>query len=408
MTSARQGTPTLNGHIAVLDGVRGIAVLLVLLVHFSVRPVGELTAIDALYYRAAWAGWIGVDLFFVLSGFLITRILLQSKGDRAGPFFLSFYMRRMLRIVPLYYGFLVVLFFILPAIAPSRLTASVEYQSLVTDQHWFWLYGSNLLAGIRGEYLPLVNHFWSLAVEEQFYLVWPVIIYLLPSSRAVVRACVAIVALTVVARIVVIANGGSFVSIFHLTFTRLDGLAIGALLAAGMREATIAPTLVAYHRAVLPTTGLLLLGAFALKDRFGNLFVTVGLTLLEVFFGALILHLMVAQQRGVLGRLFDCRLTRFFGQYSYGIYVLHMPIEQQLRRHLAPSQLLPPLGGSQLPGQLLFLLIGVGLSVAAAVVSYHLYEKRFLALKRFFPSTSTSSTSSRAATTVATEQLPTA
>src|SRR6185503_15568764 len=128
----------------------------------------------------------GVDLFFVLSGFLITGILLETKG-RPG-YFRNFYIRRTLRIVPLYYAVLALLFFVLPIGMFAQYDASLLQMHSV--QGWLWSYLSNYRLGPETSFsIPYVSHFWSLAVEEHFYLLWPTVILLL-SRRAALWGCV--------------------------------------------------------------------------------------------------------------------------------------------------------------------------------------------------------------------------
>jgi len=147
-----------------LDGVRGLAIVLVMISHvvIGLRPGG---GFDTGVIEVARSGWMGVDLFFVLSGFLITGILLDARN---GPhYFRNFYIRRTLRIFPLYYGILVAVFVITPFLVPD-----VRDQSWFSGVHenriWFWTYTSNLLLAIDGtwEATPILGGFWSLAVEE--------------------------------------------------------------------------------------------------------------------------------------------------------------------------------------------------------------------------------------------------
>ena len=147
--------------------MRGIAILMVMLGHFwlGARP-GD-PAEQALY-NFMQNGWIGVDLFFVLSGFLITGILLDAKGH--DHYFRNFYARRALRIFPLYYGFLFLWFWVTPALI--SLAPNGPFTQGRDAQLWFWTYMSNNLSIVPGAVVPRgLNHFWTLAVEEQFYLI---------------------------------------------------------------------------------------------------------------------------------------------------------------------------------------------------------------------------------------------
>ncbi len=158
-----------------LDGVRGLAVLMVLLDHFVGDMLPPTNSVERVIVYVTAYGAYGVDLFFVLSGFLITGILYDARDKTS--YFRNFYMRRFLRIFPLYYGVLALLFFVAPLI-PLLQGATLDY--LVERQAWAWLYGVNIYTAIRGEWaLSFINHFWSLSVEEQFYLFWPLVVYLL-------------------------------------------------------------------------------------------------------------------------------------------------------------------------------------------------------------------------------------
>jgi len=136
------------GHVPVLDGLRAVAILGVMLMHFTIVEPRILQASnlpDRVLWQIGLAGWVGVDLFFVLSGFLITGILLDTKGGEG--YFRNFYMRRVLRILPLYYGSLVVLFLVIPMVAPAIVH---DIGRLSHGQVWLWTYLSNIAIGITG------------------------------------------------------------------------------------------------------------------------------------------------------------------------------------------------------------------------------------------------------------------
>ena len=169
-----------RGHILALDGLRGIAILLVVFSHFvsNLRIPADGWAWPLV--SIAHAGWAGVDLFFVLSGFLITGILVDARGS--STYFKSFYARRALRILPAYYGFLLAIFVVLPLL---HLGAGDNYMLARQHQGWYWLHLTNVMMAIgelpgHGPYPSTL--FWSLAVEEQFYLIWPAIVALCSTS----------------------------------------------------------------------------------------------------------------------------------------------------------------------------------------------------------------------------------
>src|SRR5213594_314733 len=222
-----------GGHIPALDAVRGVAILLVLIFHFSSYGHGLAPSplfIDRLYYLMSRAGWIGVDLFFVLSGFLITGILYDAK--ESDHYFRNFYVRRVLRIFPLYYGALIIFLVVLPWLAPGN----AELQLMKRDAIWYWTYLSNVRTAYNGwPGFGAIGHFWSLAVEEQFYLIWPVIVLAL-SRRHLQACCLACIIGALVVRVGLNAKGNETAA-FVLTPARIDALAVGAYLAISARGA---------------------------------------------------------------------------------------------------------------------------------------------------------------------------
>ena len=188
--------PKIGGHIPALDGIRGLAILLVLLGHFTsyggFRPE---IGVDRAYHLVAMLGGVGVDLFFVLSGFLITGILVDARGGAF--FFRNFYMRRVLRIFPLYYGSLLVFFVVLPLLDPG----DPRLQQVLGEQAWYWSYLTNIRMAFDGwPAYHHIGHFWSLAVEEQFYMVWPLVIFLF-RRRSLLFICAACVAASLAFRV---------------------------------------------------------------------------------------------------------------------------------------------------------------------------------------------------------------
>ena len=218
------------GFIPALDGLRGIAIILVMLHHFTYyRPT---SGIDALIASVLFFFWTGVDLFFVLSGFLITGILLDTRGNER--YFTNFYARRTLRIFPLYYLVLFLAFVVLPKFPAVH--AVLAGRSIDLPPQWpYWLYLTNFSIADRGWVHGWVDVAWSLAIEEQFYLVWPLVIWLCP-PRLVVWLCTAIFVAEVFARSCARASDMPVLPIYVVTWFRLDGLVIGALLAVALRR----------------------------------------------------------------------------------------------------------------------------------------------------------------------------
>jgi peptidoglycan/LPS O-acetylase OafA/YrhL len=339
-------------HMPALDGVRGIAILLVIAFH--------LPRVTQLFD----SGWIGVDLFFVLSGFLITGVLIDGAGQphRARVF----YARRALRILPLYYLALVVALVLMPHVphAPED-----DPHRLVANQVWLWTYTANWPEATQSfkvsEPLPFLGPFWSLAIEEQFYLIWPWIVWHC-SRRVAQRIAWGVVIASPVVRLVLALAGVSAQLTYFLTPFRLDGLAVGALLAFAVhapRDSARADHWV--RRAGL--AGLIVLVGVIV--RWGGLssanpvMRTIGLSALAGVFGWLV---MVAAVRPPA--VLRAPILVHAGRYSYGLYVIHPFVISVLHTWRGY-------------GGLRSVVAVVTISVALAYVSYVGYEQRFLKLK---------------------------
>ncbi len=221
-----------GAHLPALDGVRGLAILLVLLFHF-VAQTTVTNRFEAAVNGVLSYGLLGVDLFFVLSGFLITGILYDTRDDPA--YFRSFYMRRVLRIFPLYYGVLAVVFFVIPLVPVLR---GSEIAGLRDRQAWAWLYGVNVYLAIQGAWdLSYLTHFWSLAVEEHFYFVWPLVVWMLASKpRILMKTALAVTAVSFTARVAASLSGVNPVATTVLTPFQLDALCLGGFFAVYLRQ----------------------------------------------------------------------------------------------------------------------------------------------------------------------------
>jgi peptidoglycan/LPS O-acetylase OafA/YrhL len=221
----------LRGHLPGLDGMRGLAILLVLLFHFVGNTVAT-NWIERAIVGVSNYGSYGVELFFVLSGFLITGILYDARNKP--HYFRNFYMRRLLRIFPLYYGVLALVFFIAPLI-PLLRGPMLNY--LVDRQSWAWLYAVNIYIAKQGDWsFSYLEHFWSLAIEEHFYLFWPLVVFLLATRpRTLIAVSLGTALCAMLARLTGSLMGLSWWTTYVLTPFRLDGLALGAFLAVTAR-----------------------------------------------------------------------------------------------------------------------------------------------------------------------------
>jgi peptidoglycan/LPS O-acetylase OafA/YrhL len=371
-----------GAHMVVLDGVRGVAIGMVLCVHF-IGDSPAYTAFGKAMVKLANYGIWGVDLFFVLSGFLITGLLYDSK--RSARYFRDFYVRRTLRIFPLYYGVLIVLFVVLPAL-PSPYPAGLS--ECARHQAWLWLYVSNAYLAIhRGWVLPYVGHFWSLAVEEQFYLLWPIVV-LSFGRRSLLGICVAVSVLALGLRGVLAFRGDDSVAQLVLTPCRLDALCIGGFLALAVRSVGLERVGRMARSSLGPLFGLVLFvsGWHALRGSFTSVVLPLRGTLIALTFGALLITSLAARVGSLLSRLLRGRVICFLGTRSYGIYVFHGVIAYWMGEHMAVLGALTKTMGSD-AAMVVEAIAGVAVSILAAAASYELLEKHFLRLKdRLAPS----------------------
>ena len=370
-------------HILALDGVRGSAILLVIVRHLSLMDIGVHPAdplLDRTLHAVESLGWVGVDLFFVLSGYLITGILLDAKDHESA--FKWFWLRRALRIFPLYYAALLILFLIAPLVWP--LAGDPSLPAFKASWPWYASYAINY----RQASLNLYNtgHFWSLAVEEQFYLIWPFIV-LRVNRTTLWKAMVAMIVAALAIRIWLVYYS-SFGVLAAYTFApaRMDVLAAGALVALATRSTTALPRAAKSlpYVGAASTVGLVAL-AIVGSGGFTNenpLIATFGYTLIAAI-GATVLFGVVerqASQRTV--DILESTTLRAFGKYSYCLYVVHYPlfmIVEPVVRHLR----LPRIGGSAILIWIVSATLLVGSSFAIAWTSWRFFEGPLNGLKRY-------------------------
>lgn len=367
-----------EARIPALDGVRGVAVLMVMFLHLLPDAFWP---VQPWLKRALQAGLgSGVDLFFVLSGFLITGILLETQNSP--HYFRNFYTRRILRIFPLYYGALALVFGMLPALGAL---GGASFEAVRALSPWHWGYLSNVAWFLHPESLSApqveLRHFWSLSVEEHFYLLWPLLVGF-ATPRGVRQLCVALFAGSLALRTGWTLRAHDVSLIAFLTPCRLDTLAAGAFLGALTRETD--------WRRHLPTAktvgaaAALLLVFLVMAMPFRSATRSLSISLAAVLMACAIFILLARPSASASNRLLCSPLLTFFGRYSYGLYLIHGLLAPLLARLLPEGPWFAALGGSAVAGGLALAVVKIALITPLAMLSWHFYEKPFLNLKRFF------------------------
>ncbi len=361
-----QDNSTTMRHITSLDGVRALAIALVMAVH---------------YHALLGGGWIGVWLFFVLSGFLITRILVDAKtnADTFGSYLKTFLVRRALRIFPLFMLFMLI--------------GEVLWQLTSLPQTWPiarpWLFTYTLNFGHMLDLVPIsdvYSHFWSLAVEEQFYLLWPVVIWFLNKNTLRAAILLMLVGAPIARWLLIETHILELRQLYFFTPTLLDSFAAGAAVALFDLQwikqirwwvlGTATFTLAAGIAANLSEGWRFALWSFGYPYHMPSALQYVwGYTLLNLTSGLLILACMRDQIK-----IFNNRYLVRVGKISYGLYIIHRPVfrlvvaaHPWLASHLTPSLV-------RLVGVTAFIVV----SLLLAKLSYHYFELRFLNLKGNF------------------------
>jgi len=359
----------ISGRILGLDGVRGFAILLVLVWHYVQGgiPAGSDTAFAAVK-RILGSTWSGVDLFFVLSGYLIAGILIDNKGR--DNYFRTFYIRRACRIFPLYYLNLVV-FSVLVALAFYQSIPFARLLQITAVPEWsYWTFTQNIFMGRYDSFGPeWLSVTWSLAVEEQFYLVLPLIVFTVPLSRLpYVFLCFILMAVLLRASI---PGFGAYINMPW----RADSLMVGALLACLVRTpGFVSFMLVIKGRRILYMVfGVLLAGAllanFSLHRPFN---LTITYLWLAFLYASLILIILMNRE-GRLAGLFCNRVLVWLGGISYAVYLVHQIVNLFLHGLLrgASPQITDWRGA-------LVTLLALVVTLLLAQLSYVIIERRFI------------------------------
>jgi peptidoglycan/LPS O-acetylase OafA/YrhL len=368
-----------------------MAILLVLSFHLNLlRSLPSTSPVDTVVSTVFSFGWRGVDLFFVLSGYLITHILYQAKGTE--QYFLTFYTNRILRIFPLYYALLTVTFIVIPHLPTGLLpTEKLEHWAQVeANPVWHWLYLQNFTTALSGSWgHGILDVTWSLAIEEQFYLFWPWVVSAFNRER-LLRICLVIFSTAFIVRTAMTLADINAIATYIFTLGRLDVLAAGALVALAAEGSSGLQGLLP-ARQICFLTGVVCLGLAVWRGGASNMdpvILTVGLSLIAIHFAAFIAMVLTLPPEHRLVKFLSSKPLGAFGKYSFAIYLVHMPLSALVRDTLYHPHQFLTFGKSKLPGQLLFYIGTTSLIFIIAFASWHLWEKHFLKLKKPFASAS--------------------
>lgn len=370
--------------IPVLDGVRGLAICLVMVVHFLPDYVMPNRYLEWLK-KLGHTGWTGVDLFFVLSGMLITDILLRTRGTDNAAF--RFYVRRFIRIMPLYLASLVFTFCLLPWFVVKGVDPKFDIMQSV--QAWYWVHCANIIVFLHGFSAMMSDtttlaHFWSLAVEEHFYLFWPLVVWSL-SERRLLWVATGLIITAFSLRVVAVFFFDSVQGFNVQTLTRMDALAFGGAIAILFRQ-TDPKQLRKISLFIFPVTVTIITVVFYLQAGLWSrsTFVsTIGLSLIALGYSCLIVILRTSKEGSLTVRLVDNWPLRFFGKYSYGLYVLHAMLGPLMMLWL-PENLVLEYCGSPLLASFVIVAAKISISIVAALLSWNIVEAPCLRLKDRF------------------------
>ena len=361
---------TSDRHIDSLDGLRGIAILLVFFYHYL--PNNDRNP----FSWVANLGWTGVDLFFVLSGFLITGILYDTR--KATNFFKVFYARRALRLFPLYFL----------AAGIVLVVGVLRHSPIGWNAIPFYIYGANLMIPLKNgvpNFTPYFNcyHFWSLALEEQFYSIWPLVVFFVASRKTLKQICIGGMISALVFRVVLTHLAVSFQILYTELPSRMDSLLIGALLALTLREPgphawrtrTRLYSVIAVCCVILT---VLLIRAQTLVFT-SSAMTSWGYSLFAAMYACVLALALIPGT--VFNRVGRLSWLRFFGRYSYGLYVWHALLLPICTRRMSWfTNHVHPL----VVGQMVYAMVMLALFTGIAYASFQLLENPFLKLKSRF------------------------
>ena len=363
-----QSERNLPTHVPALDGIRGVAVMLVFVshLHMIISPDPFFIEVTPWSFvnRTFKGGFLGVDIFFVLSGFLITSILLKERSSNQSGMVSRFYKRRALRLLPALYALLIVDFFVSRwENFPKDIQWRTTWHALLYLNNWniVWNFGATQ---------DDLGHLWSLGIEEQFYIVWPIVMITIAALKIPPKIAISLTAIFAVFvtwhRLDLWNNGVSWLFLYVRTDARVDSLLIGATFAYVYRHYRVPPKILN----LLATSSFI--GFIYIKYRFGSLplhpfLFQGGFTVIAVLAGTIILA--AAEGAWFANRVLISRPLTVIGKISYGLYLWHLPVFFVLGRHVTSGP------------KPLRILIGIVIASAVTSLSWYFVEKPFLNIK---------------------------
>ena len=367
LASWAQSERNLPTHVPALDGIRGVAVMVVFVSHLhlilSPEPTFREVTPWGFINRTFEAGFMGVDIFFVLSGFLITSLLLKERSSNRSGMLSRFYKRRALRLLPALYALLIVSFFVSQwENFPRDIQWRTTWHALLYLNNWNIVWNSATQNDL--------GHLWSLGIEEQFYIAWPIVMLTIAALKIPPKIAISLTAFFAVVvtwhRFDLWNNGVSWLFLYVRTDARVDSLLIGASFAYVYRHYRVPPKILN----LLATSSFI--GFIYIKYRFGSLpvhpfFFQGGFTVIAVLAGTIILA--AAEGAWFANRALISRPLTIVGKVSYGLYLWHVPVFAVLGRHVTSGP------------KPLRILIGIIIASAVTSLSWYFVEKPFLKIK---------------------------
>lgn len=351
-------------YIPQLDGLRGLAILLVISFHYFG------------FIKIFSLGWAGVDLFFVLSGYLITSRLYFLKKQK--KFFSSFYKNRALRILPVYFATLLIFFTVINFILPNKNFDVFKYY----NSNWwsFLLFFQNWTFINQMPYPDHLLHFWTLAVEEQFYLIWPLFLFIFLDSKKIYFITILVLIIIIFFRCTLYLQYpglSDYQHYFYNTFCRMDSFIIGGLLFLLQQKKNLKELEIYLLIPII----FLVAGIYFTNTKQANIFITTaGYTFLAIFFAGII-NFITLNPKSILSKFFRMGWLRFTGKISYGLYIFHWIVLITFQSKLK-FLIYTDMKFNDTISYWISLIVCLVISFVISVVSFYFFESYFLKLKK--------------------------